>query len=83
MAEKRITGAVGINGQVFYAGQEAELEAAAKGAGIDLSGERFAQSLEGFGPARRAAAEAEETAEPSTEASTAATKTAAKSRRKQ
>lgn len=48
MADKKITGAVGIAGRVFRAGQEAEMEAAAKEAEVDLSSARFAGALEGY-----------------------------------
>lgn len=49
MADKKIKGAVAIGGTVYRAGQEAELEAAAKEAKVDLSDERFTSSLEGYG----------------------------------
>lgn len=48
MADKRITGAVAVNGTVYRAGQEKELEAAAKEAKVDLTDDRFAGSLEGY-----------------------------------
>lgn len=51
--ERRITGAIGIKGVVYRAGQEAEMEAAAKDAKVDLSDERFADSLEGYAPAAK------------------------------
>ena len=60
MAEKRIKGAIGINGIVYGAGQEAEMEAAAKAAGVDLSDERFAENaLEGYQRSAPKPAEAE------------------------
>ena len=56
MADRKLTGAVAIGGTVYRAGQEAELEAAAKAAKIDLADERFAASF-GEVPAPAAAPE--------------------------
>lgn len=48
MNKPTITGAVGIDGQVFRAGQEAELAEAARAAGVDLTADRFKESVRGF-----------------------------------
>jgi hypothetical protein len=37
MADKRIIGAVGVGNATFTAGEEAEFEAAAKAAGVDMA----------------------------------------------
>lgn len=50
--KKQITGAVGIGGTVYRAGQEAEMEAAAKAAKVDLSDARFADALTGYEKAK-------------------------------
>lgn len=51
---RKIIGAVGLNGTVYRAGQEKEMEAAAKEAKVDLSDERFAGALEDSAPAKKA-----------------------------
>lgn len=60
---KTITGAVDIGGTVYRAGQEAEMEAAARTAGIDLSGEQFAGALAGYDAKADAKADARAKAE--------------------
>lgn len=52
---KQITGAVGIGETVYRAGQEAEMEAAASAAGIDLADARFGGALSGYDAARPSA----------------------------
>lgn len=44
----KIIGAVGLNGQVYRAGSEAQLIAAAEEAEVDLSDERFAGAITGL-----------------------------------
>lgn len=47
MAERKIVGAVQMGNQVYRAGQEKELEAAAKAEGVSLSDAQFADAFEG------------------------------------
>ena len=50
----KITGAVGLNGQVYRAGSEAQLAAAAEKAEVDLKAERFSGALKFGGKAATA-----------------------------
>ena len=70
MAKQRIAGALGLNGRVYRAGQEKELQAAATAAGLDLA--RHVQSgvLEGEWTGTAAAADEGAAVQPTVAATT-------------